>query len=68
LSAQLVGGLPIVAIDIPSGLMGDTGEALGAVASVLTVTFFRKKQGIFCCQAAAVRRGVVPTLASFFRA
>ena len=37
--------LPIVAIDVPSGLMGDTGEALGAVASVLTVTFFRKKPG-----------------------
>jgi len=37
--------LPIIAIDVPSGLMGDTGEALGAVASVLTVTFFRKKPG-----------------------
>ncbi len=37
--------LPIVAIDVPSGLMGDTGETLGAVASVLTVTFFRKKPG-----------------------
>jgi NAD(P)H-hydrate epimerase len=36
---------PIVAIDVPSGLMGDTGEVLGAVASVLTVTFFRKKPG-----------------------
>jgi NAD(P)H-hydrate epimerase len=36
-------GLPIVAIDVPSGLMGDTGEALGAVGAVLTVTFFRKK-------------------------
>lgn len=36
---------PIVGIDVPSGLMGDTGEALGAVASVLTVTFFRKKPG-----------------------
>ena len=35
----------IVAIDIPSGVMGDTGEVLGAVASVLTVTFFRKKPG-----------------------
>ncbi len=35
--------LPIVAIDVPSGLMGDTGEAFGAVASNLTVTFFRKK-------------------------
>jgi len=38
-------GSPIVAIDVPSGVMGDTGEALGAVAAVLTVTFFRKKPG-----------------------
>lgn len=37
--------LPIIAIDVPSGLMGDTGESLGAVASDLTVTFFRKKPG-----------------------
>ena len=36
---------PIVAIDVPSGLMGDSGEVLGAVACVLTVTFFRKKPG-----------------------
>jgi hydroxyethylthiazole kinase-like uncharacterized protein yjeF len=38
-------GLPIIAIDVPSGLVGDTGEALGAVTAVLTVTYFRKKPG-----------------------
>jgi hydroxyethylthiazole kinase-like uncharacterized protein yjeF len=37
--------LPIVAIDIPSGVMGDTGEAMGAVSTTLTITFFRKKPG-----------------------
>jgi NAD(P)H-hydrate epimerase len=37
--------LPIVAIDVPSGLMGDSGVSLGAVKSVLTVTCFRKKPG-----------------------
>ena len=36
---------PIVAVDVPSGLMGDTGESLGAVAAALSVTFFRKKPG-----------------------
>jgi ADP-dependent NAD(P)H-hydrate dehydratase / NAD(P)H-hydrate epimerase len=45
LAAAAAKRLPIVAIDVPSGLMGDTGEALGAVAAVLTVTFFRKRPG-----------------------
>ncbi|MEO8314507.1 MAG: NAD(P)H-hydrate dehydratase [Pseudomonadota bacterium] len=35
----------IVAVDIPSGIMGDTGEDLGAAAAALTVTCFRKKPG-----------------------
>jgi NAD(P)H-hydrate epimerase len=37
--------MAIVAVDIPSGLRGDTGENTGAVPSVLTVTCFRKKPG-----------------------
>ena len=37
--------LPMVAIDVPSGLMGDSGASLGAVKAVLTVTFLRKKPG-----------------------
>jgi NAD(P)H-hydrate epimerase len=37
--------IPVVAIDVPSGLHGDTGRPLGDCAfdAELTVTFFRKK-------------------------
>jgi hydroxyethylthiazole kinase-like uncharacterized protein yjeF len=38
-------GIPIIAIDVPSGVMGDTGESLGAVQAACTVTFARKKPG-----------------------
>lgn len=38
---------PIVSVDIPSGLNGDTGEAMGAVVKAdKTVTFHRMKQGL----------------------
>jgi hydroxyethylthiazole kinase-like uncharacterized protein yjeF len=39
------GTAPIIAIDVPSGVMGDTGEVIGAVRAALTVTFLRKKPG-----------------------
>jgi len=45
LAAAVHRHLPIVAIDVPSGVLGDTGESLGAVPCALTVTFFRKKPG-----------------------
>jgi len=49
-AAQIVealNDLPVVAIDMPSGVSGDSGQPLGGVTvkAVLTVTFFRKKPG-----------------------
>lgn len=37
--------VPIVAVDMPSGVTGDGGEDWGAAAAVCTVTFMRKKPG-----------------------
>lgn len=37
--------IPIVAVDVPSGVMGDSGESTDAVAAHCTVTFARKKPG-----------------------
>jgi ADP-dependent NAD(P)H-hydrate dehydratase / NAD(P)H-hydrate epimerase len=45
LAAATERGVPMVAVDVPSGLLGDTGESLGAVPALLTVTFTRKKPG-----------------------
>ncbi|MBY8956523.1 NAD(P)H-hydrate dehydratase [Pseudomonas sp. MIS38] len=46
-------GLPVVAVDIPSGLCADTGHVLGiAVHADLTVTFIGLKLGLFTGDAA----------------
>lgn len=53
LAAAHNANLPIVAIDVPSGVVGDTGEfwveslgeSSGLAPVALTVTFFRKKPG-----------------------
>ncbi len=47
-------GLPVVAVDIPSGLNGATGEELGGVGGAVraaeTVTFHRPKPGLYLRQ------------------
>ncbi len=48
-------GLPVAAVDIPSGLCADTGRVLGrAVRADLTVTFIGLKVGLFTGDAADV--------------
>jgi hydroxyethylthiazole kinase-like uncharacterized protein yjeF len=45
LTAVTQRGIPLIAVDVPSGVMGDTGESVGAARAACTVTFARKKPG-----------------------
>ncbi len=41
-------GLPVLAVDIPSGLSGDTGAVMGVgIQAHLTVTFIGRKRGLY---------------------
>jgi NAD(P)H-hydrate epimerase len=45
LATATLRSLIVVAVDVPSGVMGETGADMGAAPATLTVTYFRKKIG-----------------------
>jgi NAD(P)H-hydrate epimerase len=45
LEAVCARALPVLAVDVPSGVRGDSGESQGAIPATCTVTFTRKKPG-----------------------
>jgi ADP-dependent NAD(P)H-hydrate dehydratase / NAD(P)H-hydrate epimerase len=48
INTAAVNGVPVLAVDLPSGINGDTGAIMGAaVKATETVTFFREKPGHF---------------------
>lgn len=53
IAAVNASGVPVLALDIPSGLAADTGRVLGtAIRASVTVTFIGRKLGLYTGQAA----------------
>ena len=52
--------LPIISLDVPSGVNADTGKAAenGAVKAHTTLTFGRPKKGLFTGEGALLRGGI----------
>lgn len=47
---KAIGDIPVIAIDMPSGVNGDTGQVMGiATKASHTVTFFRPKPAHYIC-------------------
>lgn len=68
-------GVPVVAVDLPSGVSGSSGKILGrAFRADVTVTFFRKKPGHliypgreFCGETLVRQIGIEPTVLQAIR-
>ena len=63
------GRLPVIAVDVPSGVLGNTGESLGGLAATCTVTFTRKKAAhvvlpgrMLCGETIVADIGIAPSI------